>query len=156
MSFRITGLSPEPFFPLFGLPADQLDSLGVMRFHVEEKSGFPDRIELRDAEPGETVLLLNHEHLPQNTPYKSSHAIFVREGARIPYDRINEIAPCMRCRPQSLRAFDTAGMMLDANLAQNEIEIRALILHLFKNPQTAFIHAHNARQGCYSARIERV
>jgi hypothetical protein len=31
----------------------------------------------------------------------------------------------------------------------------ALIARLFADPRVAYIHAHNAKRGCYAARIER-
>ena len=48
---------------------------------VVNGSGFPERIEMRDAQAGETLLLVNFEHQIADTPYRSSHAIYVREGA---------------------------------------------------------------------------
>ncbi len=91
MSFRIKGLSPEPFRHLFGLTDEELVKHRAKRFVADTKPGYPDRIELRDAEPGETVILLNYVHQPANTAYHASHAIFVREGAEAAYDRTNEI-----------------------------------------------------------------
>ena len=49
---------------------------------MDATPGYPDRIEMRDCVAGETVLLVNYEHLPVASPYRSAHAIFVREGAR--------------------------------------------------------------------------
>ena len=109
MAFRITGLSPEPFQFLFGLPDDELARQGVKRYVADEPQSFPCRIEMRDAAPGETVLLLNHVCQPADTPYRASHAIFVREGAAAAYDRIDEVPPVMRPRLLSLRAFDAGG-----------------------------------------------
>lgn len=154
-SFRITGLSPEPFAELFGLDDEALAARGAKRYVVDEKPGFPDRIEMRDLDPGERAILVNYTHQAADTPYRSSHAIFVREGATQRYDRVNEVPAVMRMRPLSLRAFDAAGMMLDADLASGD-EIEALIERLFANPAAAYIHAHNAKRGCYSGRIDRV
>ncbi len=81
MTFRILGLSPEPFQHLFGLSDEALAAHGAIRITADNKPGYPDRLEMRDAEPGETLLLLNHISQPANTPYRASHAIFVREGA---------------------------------------------------------------------------
>lgn len=96
MSFRITGLSPEPFRHLFGLPDEELARRGAHRHVADTKPGFPDRIEMRDVEPGETLLLLNHECHPALTPYRATHAIFVREGATATYDRVGEVPEVMR------------------------------------------------------------
>jgi hypothetical protein len=154
MTFRITGLAPEPFAPLFGLSEEELASHGVKRYVVDTKPGFPDRIEMRDAEPGETVLLLNHECQPAETPYRARHAIFVREGASRRYDRIGEVPEVMRPRVLSLRAYDGDGMMLDADIVEGMV-VEPLIERLFANAAVAYIHVHNAKRGCYSGRIDR-
>jgi hypothetical protein len=154
MSFRITGLSPEPFQHLYGLSEEELARHGVKRYVVNEKPGFPDRIEMKDAEPGQTMLLINHVCQPADTPYHARHAIFVREGARQTYDRIGEIPEVMRCRLLSLRAFDEVGMMLDADVLDGG-NIEQAIERFFANPDVAYIHVHNAKRGCYSGRIDR-
>jgi hypothetical protein len=154
MDFRITGLSAEPFRHLYGMPDEELRALGVRRRHADGTTGMPDRIEMRDARAGETMLLLNHLSQPAATPYRATHAIYVREGALETYDRVNETPPVMRTRLLSLRAFADDGMMLDADVVEGR-EIEALIDRLFANPAVAYIHAHNARQGCYSGRIDR-
>ena len=125
-----------------------------MRVVVSEPNSAPDRIELRDALPGETVLLLNHAYLDTNSPYKGRHAIFVREGAIQAFNSVGEVPECMRRRLLSLRAFDDMGMMIDADVCEGS-EIEVVIERLFSLPNLAFIHAHHARRGCYAARIER-
>jgi hypothetical protein len=154
MNFRIAGLSPEPFQHLFGLPADELAKHGAKRYVADRKPGFPDRIEMRDAEPGETLLLLNHTCQPADTPYRATHAIFVREGATDTYDRVNQVPEVMRVRLLSLRAYDAEGMMLDADVVEG-VKIEPVIARLFANSNVRYIHVHNARQGCYSGRIDR-
>ena len=52
MSYRITGLSPELFRHLFGLSDAELAAHGAQRWTATPGSRLPDRIELRDAEPG--------------------------------------------------------------------------------------------------------
>jgi hypothetical protein len=154
MSFRITGLSAEPFRHLYGLSDQDLARHGVMRYIADKKPGFPDRIEVRDASVGENLLLLNHVCQPANTPYRATHAIFVREGAEDTYDRVDEVPEVMRMRLLSLRAYDAEGMMLDAEVVDGS-EIEAVISRFFLSPHVAYIHAHNAKRGCYSGRIDR-
>jgi hypothetical protein len=154
MAFRISGLSPEPFRHLYGLSDVELAKQGVKRYVVDTPAGYPDRIEMRDASPGETVLLLNHVCQPANTPYRASHAIFVREGAEATYDRVNEVPEVMRLRLLSLRAFDQHGMMLDADVVEGK-DMVSIIERFFANPDVAYIHVHNAKRGCYSGRIDR-
>ena len=154
MSFRITGLSPASFLPLFGLDAVALAAHGVERVSVDSFPGFPDRIELRDAEPGEHVLLLNYEHQSAATPYRAAHAIFVREGATTAFDAIDTVPDALRRRTLSLRAFDATHRMVDADLVEG-LEVEGLIERMLHAPRTDYVQAHYARRGCYAARIDR-
>lgn len=154
MAFRISGLSAEPFRHLYGLSDAELAKHGAKRYVVNEAPGFPDRVEMRDAAIGETVLLLNHVCQPADTPYRASHAIFVREGAQETYDRMDAVPDVMRSRLMSLRAYDKDGMMLDADVVEGNA-LEAAIERFFANRDVAYIHAHNAKRGCYSGRIDR-
>jgi hypothetical protein len=155
MSFQITGLDAAPFRRFYGLSDEELQSFGVKRLIAHEKPGFPDRIELRDVEKGEAVLLLNYVHQPADTPYRASHAIFVREWAETSYRAIDEIPNVLQIRPISLRAFDADGDMVDADLITGD-DPKPTIDRLFASPRAAYIHAHYAKRGCYAARIDRV
>jgi hypothetical protein len=68
MSFQITGLDAAPFRRFYGLSDEELQSFGVKRFIADKNPGFPDRVELRDVEQGEALLLLNYLHQPADTP----------------------------------------------------------------------------------------
>ncbi len=154
MSYRVLGLAPQAFLPLYGLPDAELRARGVLRQRVTEPHAAPDRIELRDAEPGETVLLLNHCYLDADTPYRGTHAIYVREGATQRYEAVDTLPEAIRRRLISLRAFAADGMMVDAEVAEGAV-LEPLIERFLADPQVAYLHAHHARRGCYAARIER-
>lgn len=155
MSFRITGLSPSAYQPLYGLPDEELAARGALRYIVNEKPGYPDRVEMREAEIGETVLLINHVSQPADNPYHASHAIFVREGASETYDAVDEVPDVMRGRLLSLRAFDQDHMMVDADVIDGN-GIETVIERFFSNPVVNYIHVHNAKRGCYSGRVDRI
>jgi len=154
MAYRIEGLRPEPFQPLFGLSDDALAARGALRVAADGRRAFPCRITLDDAGAGETLILLNHVSQDAATPYHASHAIYVREGASEPARYVDETPPVFAGRTLSLRGFDADGMMLDAQLALPG-EADARIRELFAQPAIVSIHAHNAARGCFSARIER-
>ena len=154
MSFRIKGVSPDPFQSLFGLSDAELARRGALRRIVDRNPGYPDRIELRDAEIGERVLLVNYTHLPVETPFRSSYAIYVREGAQTQYDRVNEVPEQFRSRVLSLRAFDKDDMLNQADIVEGG-SVEGLIERLLSNPEIAYIHAHYAKHGCFAARIDR-
>lgn len=152
MPFTVTGLSPQPFVPLFGLSEEELAERRARRV-VVDGPGFPERIEMRDAEPGETLLLVNFEHQAADTPYRSAHAVYVREGATETWTG-NHLPEVMRKRLLSLRGFTADGTMVDADVAEGR-DAEPVIERLFANDGVDYIHAHYAKPGCYAARIDR-
>ncbi len=154
MTFRIRGLDPAPFIELYGLSDTELLARSARRMIADTIPGFPDRIEMRDAELGEAVLLVNFEHLPVDSPYRSSHAIFVREGASEAFVAIDQVPDVMARRQLSVRAFDDAGMMIDARLIDGA-DAAVTFAALLGNPAAAYLHVHNAVRGCYSGLVER-
>lgn len=154
MSFRITGLDPAPFQPLFHLPDEALRARGVKRVIADASGGFPDRIALRDAQPGEALLLLNHEHQPADTPYRASHAIYVLEGETERYDAVDAVPELWRQRLLSVRAFDAKGWMRDADVVEGAA-VEPVLERLLANHKVAYLQVHYAKPGCYAARVER-
>ena len=118
MTFIVSGLSPEPFRHLYGLPDAELAAHRARRVTAGE-SGFPERIELRDATPGETLLLVNYTHQDADSPFRASHAVYVREGAT-EAGNANGLPDVLKRRLLSLRAFSDDGMMLDADVVEGE------------------------------------
>ncbi len=153
MHFRIRGLDPQPFAPLFALSDEALASRRALRKTSDQAPGFPCRVTLRDADPGTTVLLLNYEHLPVDSPYRASHAIYVTEATEA-FDEVDTIPPAFCERLLALRAFDDRGLMIDADIVEGHASV-ALIEKLLALPDTAYLHAHYAKRGCYAGRIER-
>ncbi|MBU1376649.1 MAG: DUF1203 domain-containing protein [Alphaproteobacteria bacterium] len=154
MSFVVSALPMAPFRPLFDLSDAELTQRGIVRRTVEGP-GAPCRVTLQDAEPGETVLLLNYEHQPADTPFRSRHAIFVRKDAADTTFAPGEIPPAFSARQfLSLRAFDEAGMMIDADLVPT-IDLETAIPRLLADSQVAYLHAHYPGAGCFAARIDR-
>ena len=151
MTYRITGLDPAPYKPLFALPDAELGTRGIVRMKVDGP-GFPCRVSLIDRPPGDEVLLLNHVSHDVANPYRATHAIFVADTPQAQF--VDDVPPVFAPRVLSLRAFDEDGMMVDATLAQPG-EADAAIRQLLADESIATIHAHNAVRGCFSARIER-
>jgi hypothetical protein len=154
MTYRIQGLDPAAFAQLVGLPDAELARHNVVRKTVDATPGFPCRVTLKDAEPGETMLLVNHVSHDTDNPYRASHAIFVGETARRAAVFHDETPPVFDRRILSLRAFDREGMMREAALAQPG-EADAVIRRLLEDGEVDHIDAHNATRGCFAARIER-
>jgi hypothetical protein len=111
-------------------------------------------VSLEDARVGETVYLLHYTHQAAATPFRASHAIYVREGVACAAVPPGEVPEMIRNRIISLRAFDASGMMVNADLAEGEV-VATRIESLFQHPDTDYLHLHFAKQGCFAARVSR-
>jgi hypothetical protein len=154
MSYSISGLPIETFRPLFGLSDEALAARGVLRQTAGPEGRYPCRVTLEDARPGQSLLLLNYAHQDAATPYRSNYAIFVNEAALETRRLVDETPPVLHGRPIALRAFDQADMLVSAELALAD-DVEAAIERQFAKPEVAYLHAHNAAQGCFAARIDR-
>jgi len=121
---------------------------------ADAKPGYPCRVTLDDAEPGETLLLVNHCSHDGDNPYRATHAIFVSEAAIEAARYHDRVPPALDRRILSLRAFDEVGMMTDATLVQPG-EADAAIRRMLSDPAVDHIDAHNAIRGCFAARVNR-
>ena len=154
MSFRIRALPAEDFAYLSRLDAAALPARLVRRMVADNCPGYPCRVSLEDALPGETVHLLHFTHQTAATPFRASHAIYVREGVSTAHLSADEVPDMIRSRIISLRAFDAAGMLRAADIAQGN-DVAESIGTLFSDPSTDYIHLHFAKQGCFAARVDR-
>jgi hypothetical protein len=154
MAYVIAGIDPAPLERFFGRSDGELADLRVVRVTADKKPGFPCRVTLEDAEPGEDLLLLNYEHLPVDTPYRSCHAIYVRVGARERARFGDAVPEQLRSRLLSVRAFDAHGMMIDADVIEG-VALDRLIARFFGDPAVEYLHVHNAKRGCFAAEVRR-
>lgn len=153
MAYAVTSLPAEPFAPLFEMDDEALAAHGARRVVADVAQGFPCRVSLDDAAPGETLILVNYEHQPAATPFRASHAVFVRKNAE-PIATVDAMPPALRRRLLSLRAFDADHMMIAADIVEG-VDAGTLIARMFADPDIAYLHAHYAKWGCYAARIDR-
>lgn len=149
MTYRIEGLDPARFADI-----DALLAAGAIRLHADAPGAYPCRIMLEDAEPGEPVLLLNFVSADVATPFRASHAIFIREGAVTAPRYDGSIPPFLDRRTLSLRGFDGAGMLRAAQVAASG-EADAGIRGLLDDSEIAYVDVHNAAWGCFLARADR-
>ena len=154
MAFRFRGLPLNGFHKFIGAAEPVLAQHGVRRLVADSKPGYPCRVTLEDAEPGETLLLLSYPHLAVGSPYDASGPIFLREEARKTFDRTDTVPPVLRGRYLSLRAYDADGIMVDADTVDGDA-VEGLVERLFSRVVVDFVHIHNARRGCFSCRVER-
>jgi hypothetical protein len=154
MSFQIHALSPEPFAKYFDYTSEKLTARGAQLHVVTEYPGTPCRVSLADAQVGETVVLLNYEHQSNNTPYRASHAIFVRKDVAQTMLAVDTVPDVLSTRLLSIRGFDSAHNMRVADVVDG-IKLGAALDDMFQSGTVAYIHIHNAKQGCFAAHATR-
>lgn len=154
MQYTIQGLDPSILDHLRGLDEAELAKHNARRVIADAKPGYPCRATLADAEIGESLILFEYVSHDVATPFRTSYAIYVREGAGRAARYDNAEPPFWTTRSQSLRGFDKAGMLRTATLAPVG-RISAEIVRLFDDPKIAYIQAYNPAYGCFMAQIER-
>ncbi|WP_421791418.1 DUF1203 domain-containing protein [Hyphobacterium sp.] len=152
--FQIHALPGKAFSHLSTLSPPELEQRGIQKQIVDVMPGYPCRVSLVDAAIGETVFLLNYIHQAAATPYRASHAIYIREGARQASPRPGEVPDVLSSRLISIRGFDEHHMMIEANVAEG-IKLGGLLEAIFKRPEIAYVHLHNAKPGCFAASVTR-
>ena len=153
MTFHISGLPADIFAALFLASDKELAAVGARRCVADDDSGFPCRISLTDARKGDEVILTHFEHHAVASPFRASHAIYVRRDEQR-FDAVDEIPPMLRSRLLSVRAFDADAMLVDADVVPGA-ELHTLIERQFAIACVSYLHIHFARPGCYAARVDR-
>ena len=152
----VEGLDPAPFAPLFALSDENLAQRGIRRVFASENPGinYPCRVSLDYPAAGEELLLLNYRHLDKpGSPYRAEGPVFVCRAARR-YARSGIYPPIAMQRMMSLRAYDTEGMMLEADVAEKD-GLKAQVAEWLARPEIAHVDVHSMRRGCFFCRIER-
>ena len=156
LTYKIQGLSPSLFQAYFAMDEANLREENIEVVLADDsKPGFPCRVSLADAHPGDRLLLINFQHLDCASPYRSSHAIFVSEGSHAAFNEKGEVPQIILERVLSIRAFDNKDMMLDADVVEGT-KAEAYIEKAFSDKTVAYLHIHFAKRGCFAARVDRV
>lgn len=155
MTYRIEALPLEPFTRFFAMTDDQLAEVGGRRVIADTPDSAPCRVSLIDAAPGEVLILVPHEHLPDaGSPYRQGGPVFVREVAQPAAPFVGAVPDQLSQRLLSIRAFDTASLMLDADVIEG-VDLDARLRDWLSDPAVDQVHIHTARRGCYLARAVR-
>lgn len=151
MSFRIHPLPLTPFRPLFDMDDEALLATGARRMIADPPHAAPCRVSLRDAEPGERLILASHRHLDApGSPFRGEGPVFVREAAVEASPGPGEIPDMLARRLLSARAYDADWMMTDADVFEGN-EAAARLEAWLADPAVPVVHLHTARRGCFMA-----
>ena len=155
MSFQIHALPEGDYQKYFTMDAAELHANNAQIHEVTQKPSAPCRVRLVDAEIGERVVLVNYEHQPAASPYRSRHAIYVSEGATQATPEVDEVPDVLSVRMLSVRGFDGAHCIHEADVVAGA-DLAARLDALFADDQIEYAHVHYAQRGCFAAKATRV
>ena len=119
-------------------------------------TGAPCRHCLCDADEGEALLLGSYELPRPRGIYWTPSPIFVHAEGCEKFAGVNEVAPIVRNRLVSVRAYDRDDQCIyDLGHAGDGNEIDAPLMRALDDPRTAFVNIHTAKPGCMLCRVER-
>jgi hypothetical protein len=121
---------------------------------ADQPNSYPCRRCLLDAEVGETMLLVSYDPFLGDSPYRGAGPIFVHERHCEPFDKSAAVPDQLRRRLLSLRAYDDHHMLTGAEVVEGR-DLESAVDALFADRSAAYIHVHNARPGCFAARLDR-
>jgi hypothetical protein len=151
--FQISALHRNDFEDLFSLDDEALALRGAKRYVADKTPGFPCRVSLEDALPGERVILIPFCHQPACSPYKATGPIFIREEsatASVPPGAVPEM---LRSRLLSIRGYDANHLMIEADLVEGR-ELESFLTRMFERGAVSYAHIHFARPGCFACRVD--
>ncbi len=154
MSFQLIALPESQFAHYFAMDEAELKKHNARKQIADVSPCYPCRVSLEDAKVGESMLLINYQHQSELSAYQASHAIFVRENQVEAKPASNEIPKVIRQRLISVRAFDQAHEIIEADVVDGR-DLDGLIDSLFENPAVSYLHLHYAKPGCFAARVVR-
>lgn len=152
IDFKIHGLNQNLYSRYFDLPQAELESISAYQFKADESPCYPCRVSLADAQIGETVLAINHEHLSARSPYKSSGPIFIRKNAESVQLEINQVPVMLRHRLLSVRAYNDKSLMIEADTTMGN-KLESILHRQFHNESVTLIQIHNAGPGCFNCSV---
>jgi hypothetical protein len=149
-------------FVVHAIPADLLarvrssrtDVSGTSVENLKSEGGEPLRCCLRDARPGEALILFGYEPPIGNSPYREIGAVFAHAdgcdgpatGGGYPSEWLG--------RRQVLRSYDRRGWILDATVHDGtdpEVEIARLLA----DKRAVQLHSRNVAYGCFMFAVTR-
>jgi hypothetical protein len=143
-------------YVVHALPATMLDQVRSSRLDASGNpvepavahGGEPLRCCLRDAEPGDALLLFGYSPPAARGPYREVGAVFAHAdqctgfaGTGYPHD--------WRRRPQVLRAYDSRGWIHPATTVHDGSDPESAIAEVLAASGVVEVHSRNIAHGCY-------
>jgi hypothetical protein len=144
------------------IAADELDALRAagrdeagnpLLVRVDQDGGAPLRCCLREARPGERLLLIAYTPPGTAGAYAERGPVFVHAERCDGYLTPDQYPPEFAHRQQVIRAYDEQGRITGGVLAADGRQAQAVISELLARPEVELVHLRNVGYGCYNCAV---
>lgn len=153
-TYPILAIPPAAVAPVRATRRDGWGNDDLTPTRVTEAHSTPCRVCLRDAEPGDEVLLFSYSPFAGPTPYRTVGPVFAHATECPPYAHDGAIPEQLARRLLSVRAMTADARIRVSDVCEGR-ELAAMIDRLFADPAVAELHVHTARNGCYLCKVVR-
>lgn len=127
----------------------------VRLVEVTAPVGFPCRVTLAWAQPGEKVLLFRHNPFNAASPYAERGPVFARPEGAPKILEIDELPAYIAVVPQVVvRGYDNTTSIAHAEVVPG-CDCADAIKRAFANASVAYVHIRAAAYGCFQFRVDR-
>ncbi|MGW5670794.1 DUF1203 domain-containing protein [Micromonospora sp. NPDC003776] len=147
-------IQPLPAEALAEVRRTGLDAGGRPVERTTAEGGEPLRCCLRDAHPGERLLLFGYAPPLPDGPYRELGPIFAHDTDCPAAPASTGYPADWRGRPQVLRAYDRQGRIVGGRLHDGH-DPEAVVADLFADPAVERLHSRNVVYGCYMFAVLR-
>jgi hypothetical protein len=128
----------------------------VREVEVTGATGFPCRVTLAWASPGERVLLFRHRPFEIASPYAEEGPVFARPDAPQAILAPGALPPYVAGMAHvGVRGYDEEATLIHAELVAGP-SCAAAIARAFASGDVAFAHVRAGAHGCFQFRVDRI
>lgn len=152
-------MTPTRTFRIHPIPADELEEIRSSGLDASgnpvealiDAVGEPLRCCLRNARPGEKVILFGYEPpIPNSSsPYREIGAVVAHADACAAPEAWDSYPPDWQGRPQVLRAYDERGWIHPASTTHDGSDPGGAIAAVLAEPGVVEVHSRNVAYGCF-------
>ena len=123
---------------------------------VDAAIGYPCRVTLAWASPGDRIMLFRHRPFGAVSPYAEEGPVFARLGAQPAALKAGEIPAYLGVIPHiAVRGYDLTVSIAHAEIVAGSACADA-VARAFDNDAVRFVHVRAGAHGCFQFRIDRV
>ena len=150
---RVSAIPPSELERIRARGADHLDN-PLIAVVVQDGEQAPLRCCLREALPGERIVLISYRPPHPGGPYAELGPVFVHADQCEGFLAHSGYPAGFRRRRQLFRAYGRGGEQVHNQIVE-PAEVDAVLAQLLGRPEVEIIHSRNVLAGCYMFAINR-